>query len=195
MRVWKTTSVSSWTRPNCFPLKTFFSLPLNVRNFRPFLLLRAFARTSARQFTIQLWNCIGSRNFADASPRWDYSELSCHLSTRPKAWSVIYIRLICRLDVFSSLSLKSKVKVLIAMVLRSHNSQFLLFSESSTSSGIPDGVAKFLESLCNSSGSRRACWRSETFPGILILSRVFRGIPTSRLGFPEIEVIGAWWGT
>ena len=81
------------------------------------------------------------------------------------------------------------------MVLRSHFSQFLMFCESSTSSAIPDGVAKFLESLCNSSGSRRACWRSKTFPGILIFSRVFRSIPTSRPGFLELEVIRAWWET
>ena len=46
------------------------------------------------------------------------------------AWLVIDIRLICRLDFFSLLLLKDKVKVLIAMVLRSHYSQFLLFSES-----------------------------------------------------------------
>ena len=32
----KTTSVSSWTRPNCFPLKTFNSLPPSLRFFRPF---------------------------------------------------------------------------------------------------------------------------------------------------------------
>ena len=29
--------LSSWTRPNCLPLKTFFSLPLGVRVSRPFL--------------------------------------------------------------------------------------------------------------------------------------------------------------
>ena len=40
---------------------------------------------------------------------------------------------------------QSKVKVLLAMVLRSNCSQFLLFSESLTSSAISDGVAKFLE--------------------------------------------------
>ena len=61
-----------------------------------------------------------------------------------KIWSVTDIRLICRLDFVSSLLLKSKVKVLIAMVFRSHCSQSF-FSESSTSSVILDGVAKFLE--------------------------------------------------
>ena len=40
------------------------------------------------------------------------------------------IRLVCRPDFFSSLFLKSKVKVLFAMVLRSHYSQLLLLSES-----------------------------------------------------------------
>ena len=40
----KTTSVSSWTRPNCLPLKTFFSLSLGVRVFRPFVLSRLYAR-------------------------------------------------------------------------------------------------------------------------------------------------------
>ena len=54
--------------------------------------------------------------------------------------------------ILSLLLLKSKVKVLLAMVLRSHFSQ-LLFSESSTSA-IPDGVAKFLESMFYSSESR-----------------------------------------
>ena len=85
----------------------------------------AFAQTSARKFTIHLWNSVWSRNFADASPRRDNPELSCHLSTQvqiPKAWLVIDMRLICRLDFFSLL-LKSKVKVLIAMILRSHYSQ------------------------------------------------------------------------
>ena len=31
---------------------------------------------------------------------------------------------------------------------------------------MPNNVAKFLESPCDSSGSRRACWQSKTFPGI-----------------------------
>ena len=123
---------------------------------------------------------------------------NCHASwvqvQIPKEWWVIDIRLTSRLDFFSLL-LKSKVKVLIEIVLRSHYSQFLLFSESPTSSAIPDGVAQFLALLCNSSGSSRACWRSKTFPGILVFSRVFRGIPTSRVGFLELEVIRAWWGT
>ena len=88
--------------------------------------------------------------------------------------------------------LKSKVNVLIAMLLRSHYFQFLFFTESSTSSAIPNSVPKFLDSLCNSSGYRRACCQSsKTFPGKLKLSRVFRGSPTSRLGFLEREVIRA----
>ena len=66
--------------------------------------------------------------FADASPRRDNSELSCFENTQ--VWSVIDIRLVCRIDFFSLLLLKSKVKALIAMVLPSHYSQFLLFSES-----------------------------------------------------------------
>ena len=63
-------------------------------------------------------------------------------------------------------------------------------------SATPDGVVKFLESLCSSSSSRRACWQSKTFPEIRVFSRVFRGIPISRLGSPiELEVMRAWWGT
>ena len=62
------------------------------------------------------------------------------------------MRLVCRMDFFSVslLLLKSKVKVLIAMVLRSHYSQFPSFLT------IANNVAKLLESLCDSPGSRRA---------------------------------------
>ena len=45
------------------------------------------------------------------------------------AWLVTDIRLICRPDLSSSLLLKSKVKVLIAMILRSNYSLFLFFSQ------------------------------------------------------------------
>ena len=48
----------------------------------------------------------------------------------PTAWLVIDTRLIYRQDSRFLLLLKSKVKVSFAMVLRSHYSQFLLFSES-----------------------------------------------------------------
>ena len=44
MRVQKTTSVSSLTRPNCLPPKIFFSLPIGVRVFRPLVLSRLYAR-------------------------------------------------------------------------------------------------------------------------------------------------------
>ena len=80
----------------------------------------------------------------------------------PKASLVIDIRLICRRDVLSSLLLKSKVKVLIAMFF-----SLPLFSIPSFLRNA-NGIANFLESLCNSSRSRRACWKSKTFPGKLI---------------------------
>ena len=57
-------------------------LPLGVRIFRPFLLLLAFAQTSARKFTIQLWIPSG-QGITDANPSGDDSELSYHLSTSP----------------------------------------------------------------------------------------------------------------
>ena len=144
----------------------------------------AFAQTLAWKFHDPALKFRLGQGITDASPSGDNSELSCfeYKSEYPQAWLVIDRRLICRLDVFSLLSLKSKVKVLVAMVLRSHYSQFLLFSESPMMSPI---------FLCNFSGSRRACARSKTFPGILTFSRVFRGIPTSRLGFLELEVIRA----
>ena len=54
---------------------------------------------------------------------------------------------------------KNKVKVFTAVILRFHFSQFLLFSE------YPTMLQKIHELLCNSSGSRRACWQSKTlFP-------------------------------
>ena len=71
----------------------------------------------------------------------------------PEAWLVMDIGHFPPSRLFVLLSSKSKLQVLIAMVLRSHYSQFLLFSESSTPSAIVDDVAKFLESLCNSSES------------------------------------------
>ena len=71
-----------------FPLKTFFCLPLNVRIFRPFLLLRAFAQTSARKFTIQLWIPSG-QGITDANPSGDDSELSYHLSTSPNTQGIV----------------------------------------------------------------------------------------------------------
>ena len=75
------------------------------------------------------------------------------------------------------------------MVLRSHYSQFLLFSESSTSSAIPNGVTKFLEKLLIHQDLVEHVDDQKTFPGVCIFSRVFRGIPTSRLGFLELEEI------
>ena len=60
---------------------------------------------------------------------------------------------------------------------------------------IPNNVAKFLESLCNSSGFCRACWQSKLFPGKLMSSRVLRSIPILQPGFLELEVVRAWWGT
>ena len=51
---------------------------------------------------------------------------------------------------FFSLSPKNKTKVLTTLVFRSHFSKFLQFSESSTSPAIPDGIAKFRESVYNS---------------------------------------------
>ena len=76
-------------------------------------------------------------------------KLSCRLSASPSTQSMVSHRHKTCLSsglFLSLLLLKSKVKVLIARVLRSHYSQFLLYSESSISSAIPDGVAKFLES-------------------------------------------------
>ena len=75
----------------------------------------------------------GQGIFADAAPRADNSELSCHLRTSPHTQGMVSHRhktfLSSRLFL-SSLLLKSKVKVLIAMILSSHFSQ-CLFSESS----------------------------------------------------------------
>ena len=48
----------------------------------------------------------------------------------PAAWLVIDIRQFLSSRIFPLLLPKSKVKVLVAIVLRSHFSQFLLFSES-----------------------------------------------------------------
>ena len=69
------------------------------------------------------------------------------------------------------------------MVLRSQFSQFLLFSE------YPIMSPNFVRSLHNASESRRACWQSKTFPGILISSRVFRSIPISRQHLAWLS----WW--
>ena len=72
------------------------------------------------------------------------------------------------------------------MVLRSHYCYILLFSESLTSSAIPDGVANFLDYCINLQDLLEHVDNKKTFQGILIFSRVFRGIPTSRLGFFEL---------
>ena len=53
--------------------------------------------------------------------------------------------------------LKKQIKVLCALSLRVHFSHFLLFFIT------PNGVVNFLESLCNSSRSRRACLQSKSF--------------------------------
>ena len=104
------------------------------------------------------------REFCGCFSEGDNSELSCHSSTSPNTQDMVSHRhktfLSSRL--FSLLLLKSKVMVLIAMVLRSHFSQFLLFSESF------DIISDF-RWCCqiswriekNSSGSRWACWRSK----------------------------------
>ena len=102
---------------------------------------------------------------------------NCHaLRTSPITHGMVVHRQKTYLSsrLFVSLSPKNKIKVLTTLVFRSHFSKFLQFSESSTSPAIPDGIAKFRESVYNSSGSRRACRQSKTFPGILIFSRVFR---------------------
>ena len=105
---------------------------------------------------------------------------NCHdLSTSPNTHGVVSHRhktyLSSRLFL-SLLILKSKVKVLTAMVLRYHCSQFLLFSES------PLMSPNFL-SHCVIHQDLVEHVDNHNFPGIFIFSRVFRGIPTSRLGF------------
>ena len=92
------------------------------------------------------------QGITDASPRGDNSELSCHLSTSPNSKGMVSHRhetyLSSRLLL---IALTEKQGKGIACNGSSLLSQFLLFSE------FPMGVAKFLEPLCNSSGSRRAC--------------------------------------
>ena len=56
--------------------------------FALFLLLRAFTQTSARKFTIQLWNFIRS-GITDGSPSGDNSALVCHLSTSPNTQGMV----------------------------------------------------------------------------------------------------------
>ena len=107
----------------------------------------------------------------------------------PTARIVIDMRLICRQDFFSLFSLKSKVNVLIAIVLRSHYSQFLLFS------WWPMISPNFLNHCVIHQNFVEHVDDQKTFQGILISSRVFRSIPTLRLGFLELEVIRDWWRT
>ena len=143
----ETRSVYSWTRPNCLPLKKFFSLPLGARMFSPF----SFCCEPLRKLLLGNSRSNSEILFGHGILQmhlWGDITRNCHATwvqvQIPTAWLVIDIRLICRLDFFS-LSVKSKEKISIAMVLRSHYSQFLLFSKSLTSSAIPDGVVKFLE--------------------------------------------------
>ena len=146
-------------------MRSFSELVASISRSTAIQMRDCFCANFCSEIPLQPWNFVWSGNFADASPSGDTRNFHATWVQVPvpTAWLVTDIRLLCRLDLFTSLLLNSKVKILIAMVLRSHNPQFLVFSESSTSA-IPDGVAKFLESLSNSSGSSRACWQSKTFP-------------------------------
>ena len=133
---------------------------------------------------------LGQGIFADASPR----EITpnCHaLSTSPNTHGMVSHG---HKTYFSSWLFLIALTEKQGKGIDCNGSSLPLFSVPSVLR-IANDIAKFLESLWNSSESRWACWRSKTFPGILISSRVFRGTPTSRLGFLELEVIRAWWGT
>ena len=71
------------------------------------------------------------------------------------------------------------------MVLRSHFSQFLLFSL------FPLVLPNFLNHCVIHHELVEHIDNQKTFPGKLIFSSVFRSIPTSRLGFLELEVVRA----
>ena len=74
------------------------------------------------------------------------------------------------------------------MVLRCHFFQFLLFSDYPIMS--PNfWIIVWFSRISSSMLTMKKFWRK------IISSRVFRGIPTSRPGFLEIEVIRVWWGT
>ena len=112
--------------------------------FRPFLYYEPLSKPLVGNSRFSSEILIG-QGITDASPKRDNSELSCLLNTSPNTQGMVSHRhktcLSCRR--FTSLVLKSKAKVLIAMVLRSHYSHFLLFSESPTSSAIPTGVDSY----------------------------------------------------
>ena len=168
MRVLKTAGVSSWTRPNCLPLKPFFSLPLGVRFLIPFLFITSLCTNFCSENHDPAVNSAWSGNYRCTS---EWRKKNCH-ATRvqvqvSKAWLVIDMRLTCRLDVFSSLWLKKQGKSSYC-----NGSSLPLFSSTS-----------FVRVLDNVSDSRWCCQISWTF---VVFVRMSSSMLTIKKTFPEI---------
>ena len=136
-----------------------------------------FAQTSTRQFTMQLWNSVWSGNFPRCiSEEGQLGFIMPHLSASPNTRGMVSHKFETSSVVqthFLSFP-ESKLGVLIAMVLRSHCSQFLLFSESSMV------LPNFFNHHVIPQNLVEQADNQKTLPGILIVCRVFRGIPASR---------------
>ena len=111
---------------NCLPLKTFSSLPLDVR-----MLPLSFYYEPVRKLLPAL-KFYSVRECLQTHLRVEITR-NCHATwvqvQMPRARLAIDIRIICRPDFFVLLLPKNKMEVLTAMVLRIHLSQFLLFSQ------------------------------------------------------------------
>ena len=125
-----------------------------------------FCANFCSEIPLQLWNFVWSGNFAGASPSGDTRNFHATWIQGPSTHGMVSHRhktsLSSRLFHLRSYW-KARWRYWLQWFFAPHYPQFLLFSEPSTSA-IPDGVAKFFESLSNSSGSRRACWQSKTSP-------------------------------
>ena len=84
MRVYKTTSVPPWTRPNLSSAEIILQSSAQCKIVSPFPLLRAFAQTSARKFTIHLWSFIRLGNFYRCTRNCHATWVQVHI---PKTWS------------------------------------------------------------------------------------------------------------
>ena len=151
-----------------------------------------FERTSVRKFTIQLWNSVWSGNFPKCISEEGWLGIVMPLWVPvpiPATWWVIDLRKFLSSRLFFLYSYRKQGKG-----IGCNGSSLPLFSIPSLL-WIPDGAAKFLESLCSSSGTRRIGWQSKTFSGILVSSRVCCCILDSRLGFLQLEGKRAWCET
>ena len=145
-----------------------------------------------RKFTIQLWYSVWSSNFPRciSGERW-LGIYHATLSTRPDTRGMVSHRLetISVVQTFSFAFPERQGKRL------GCNGSSLPILSIPSLLWIHHDAAKCLESLCTSSGTRRASWQSTTLPWIPTSSRVFRCIPDSRLGFLELERRRAWCET